>query len=177
MWPYVTPDGFLILGSARPNASRAFHLEADMGRVFTSSGGRSFSDRLQTHPIAMRAYKDRDVALSQLGYGSYREYLKSKAWKDIYARVMDKGDGKCVLCDGTATQCHHTFYSKKNLTGKKIAGIVPMCRDCHERIELMPDGKKRASTHTRRMLKRLLVQKKIADHHKKKESQYNQQDI
>ena len=44
-------------------------------------------------------------------------------------------------------------------------------------IELMPDGKKRASTHTRRMLKRLLVQKKIADHHKKKESQYNQQDI
>jgi 5-methylcytosine-specific restriction endonuclease McrA len=87
------------------------------------------------------SYKERDLILKKAGFASYRDYLSSPTWWKIRARVMEKAGGKCRICGGKAAQAHHVFYSRSNLKGSNLTGVVAICRQCHEEVEFT-DGKK-----------------------------------
>jgi hypothetical protein len=89
-------------------------------------------------------YLDRSAVLRQIGFNSYADYLASELWAKIRIKVFATHDGKCRLCDRKATEVHHFRYSKSVLLGKSFGmNLVPLCRLCHEKVEVDDTGKKR----------------------------------
>lgn len=89
------------------------------------------------------SYYKRNEYLKEMGYGSYSEYLSSSLWRSIVRRVYQECGRGCRLCEHKATEIHHLGYGRKVLEGKTLKPLVPLCRECHERIEFTPDGTKR----------------------------------
>lgn len=87
-------------------------------------------------------YRERNATLAEMGYGGYSAYLASPQWKSIRRRIL-RDHPRCRRCSGAATQVHHTDYTRDTLAGECLSALVPICRDCHERIEFRPDGSKR----------------------------------
>lgn len=114
-------------------------------------------------------YQTRNNLLLDLGFINYSEYLKSPLWQSIRNRVLERDGHQCILCCGTATECHHKFYSKRELLGKKIKHIVSLCRICHEKIELDGDRKLPWSAAYGKF-KSAIKRRKIRDHRKHKRS-------
>jgi hypothetical protein len=86
-------------------------------------------------------YLGRAIVLKELGFSTYREYLQSDLWKSIRKRVCKiKGDA-CFLCGNKATELHHNSYRYKDLVGKRLRYINPICHSCHGKIEF-DDGEK-----------------------------------
>lgn len=83
---------------------------------------------------ARRQYRDRNRLLRALGFDNYAEYLKSEMWARVKQKVWREG-AKCTVCAGVATELHHRRYCKCDLEGLVTKHIVPICRDCHQRIE------------------------------------------
>jgi hypothetical protein len=82
-------------------------------------------------------YAYRDENLKALGYRSYRAYLKSDAWADIRARVMDRAKGRCERCrKRPAAQVHHRAYDPATLKGESIDALTAACAGCHKKAEL-----------------------------------------
>lgn len=46
-----------------------------------------------------------------------------------------------MRCTKTATQVHHSKYTKENLTGESLEFLHPVCHKCHESAEFL-NGKK-----------------------------------
>jgi hypothetical protein len=106
-------------------------------------------------------YKNRDKILEELGYDDYRDYLKSDLWEEIRWKVIKAGRGRCICCGGSRAsvatdesmwqtgldkeglilQVHHMVYTKENLSGESIYGLVTICRGCHSECEVTPKTK------------------------------------
>lgn len=82
----------------------------------------------------LACYESRRLVLSSLGYASYQEYLDSDDWKAIKGKVLRR-DPFCFGCGGRAWQVHHMAYSFEVLLGTRTSMLVPICRECHEKIE------------------------------------------
>lgn len=82
-----------------------------------------------------RTYASRDQILRGMGYNSYQEYLKSDLYALIRRKVFAQKGANCRVCSKQATELHHNRYSRKELTGKSVKFINPICRECHEKIE------------------------------------------
>tara|TARA_R110000824_G_scaffold128568_5_gene289596 strand:- start:3703 stop:4257 length:555 start_codon:yes stop_codon:yes gene_type:complete len=97
-------------------------------------------------------YKNRNEILEELGYDDYRDYLKSELWAEIRDRVLKESNYECICCAnrniGTTKkktlvmQIHHMVYTKENLSGESLYGLVAICRSCHVKAEFKPKGKK-----------------------------------
>ena len=87
------------------------------------------------------SYGDRDELLMELGFASYRDYLNSDLWKSIRSRVMRRWSRRCKLCGDPAIDVHHINYTKSGLLGKKLTQLRPLCRTCHEKVELCDSRK------------------------------------
>jgi len=74
------------------------------------------------------------LILSSLGYASYKEYLGSVDWKAIKEEVLRR-DKLCFGCGCIAWQVHHMAYSFEVLLGTRTSMLVPICGDCHKKIE------------------------------------------
>lgn len=79
-------------------------------------------------------YIERKENLSQVGYSSYKEFLKSDEWKAQRKRLLDKSP-ICFLCTKKAEHVHHTDYSCECLLGLHDLLLVTLCSSCHESIE------------------------------------------
>lgn len=62
----------------------------------------------------------------------YREYLRSDVWRQKRALVLQRSDGTCELCGGTATQVHHVQYPK-TLGTETLDSLVAVCEQCHRK--------------------------------------------
>lgn len=82
-----------------------------------------------------KCYKERDELLKQLGYGSYKEYLRSKLWQDIRSQVIVRDKHKCFICSGVGNEVHHTSYTAEVLCGEALGLLKCICRKCHESSE------------------------------------------
>lgn len=87
------------------------------------------------------SYQTRAMALREIGFASYAEYLASDLWKSIRAKVYAIAGHDCCLCGKPATELHHNRYHRNDLLGKRLRFIKPICRSCHEGIEF-DEGKK-----------------------------------
>jgi len=80
-------------------------------------------------------YSERDAHIRRLGYASYGVYLKNDLWHRIRGKVFKRKGKKCLLCGEAAFQVHHKVYTKRNLSGKDLKGLVPICDRCHKHVE------------------------------------------
>ena len=88
-----------------------------------------------------KGYEKRRLALKDIGYEAYCDYLQSDTWKLIRDRRL-KAIPYCVLCAQKANQVHHFCYLEPVLLGCADAMLLPMCEECHERVEFDLDAKR-----------------------------------
>lgn len=106
-------------------------------------------------------YQLRKAALSEIGFESYEDYLKSEVWIKIRSLVFSYSK-ECSCCSSTPQCVHHSAYHKKVLLGelKSIKkDLHALCHRCHRFIEFEGE-RKRSSGEANRVLKRLLFKKK-----------------
>ena len=81
--------------------------------------------------MIMCGYKYRDMLLREMGFQNYKYYLSSELWRDdIRPRVIDKYNEECMLCEEKcdSPEVHHLEYSKHNLLGESLDGMIVLCR-------------------------------------------------
>ena len=89
------------------------------------------------------ARQKRERILLDIGFASYRDYLKSTLWKIIREAKLDASP-RCELCNQSlAAQIHHLRYSREALVGQDAWALVSACPDCHRRVEFNLEGRKR----------------------------------
>lgn len=87
-------------------------------------------------------YADRDFILHRMGFGSYFDYLGSDLWSGIRRTVLAKHKHKCFVCKNRAIEVHHRSYSEETLRVFSYSALVPLCVDCHKKIEFKGDKKR-----------------------------------
>jgi 5-methylcytosine-specific restriction endonuclease McrA len=73
------------------------------------------------------------VALSphRLAALPYEQYLRSRHWRSLRARVLLRWNGRCENCGAArATEVHHRTYER--LGRELLSDLRPLCSDCHE---------------------------------------------
>lgn len=90
----------------------------------------------------LKGYRDRNAELKLYGWNTYAEYLASDEWEKIRGKKLRR-DPRCFVCwSSPATQVHHAAYDVEVLLGRVPELLVPICRSCHEHIELDEEGNK-----------------------------------
>lgn len=80
-------------------------------------------------------------SLEQLRAMSYDEYLQSRHWKQIRARVLDRDRHACRICNARGTwnphtrrwdglQVHHRSYGPRGQ--EEVSDLTTLCDECHE---------------------------------------------
>lgn len=95
------------------------------------------------------SYFQRNNLLKQLGFESYTEYRQSEVWKTARAEAFLTYGNRCFLCQKAATLIHHHKYTLRNLSGRSMRALYPLCDACHTHIEIAPDGTKRMLTEVK----------------------------
>ena len=88
-------------------------------------------------------YATRNELLIAFGYRTYKQYLKSDEWKAMRARVFEQYQ-ECICCTTSAQVVHHVKYDSATLLGLHTLNLAPLCRACHERMEIDEAGDKAA---------------------------------
>lgn len=71
--------------------------------------------------------------LADLGYPSYEAYLRSEHWQDVRRRYRESGrPQRCVGCDNPRYELHHRSYAR--IGCEHLNDLIPLCRDCHEKV-------------------------------------------
>jgi hypothetical protein len=110
----------------------------------------------RSHPKKLwsgMSYQSRFVALRDIGFSSYAEYLASDLWQEIRQKVFKIKGRFCYLCGRPATELHHNRYHRRDLLGKRLKFINPICRKCHGEIEFR-EGKKSTVAEARKAFQR-----------------------
>lgn len=105
----------------------------------------------------MESYLDRKVALDSLGFNTYHEYLNSNLWCMIRQSAIDYHGKTCLICNEHYRIIHHLSYTREVLLGMDLNQLVPLCNDCHKRVEF--HGKrKRTLQQALRIFRKLIKQ-------------------
>lgn len=98
-------------------------------------------------------YETRRLALLELGFYSYHDYLISDLWMSIRESVMRQDDYTCLLCGDEATQVHHQLYEYDDLVGNRFDNLIAVCADCHHAIEFCGRTKRTGPSARRQCMK------------------------
>jgi hypothetical protein len=100
---------------------------------------------------------------------NYKDYLKTKHWKNKREEVLMKQGNKCRICGSEIKiQIHHRRYKLPN--GDSVLGkepncfLLPVCNDCHSLWHKLKGFKKIPFPTLRRKL-RAGIPKEIAFKH------------
>lgn len=81
-------------------------------------------------------YGLRNQLLRRLGYPTYEDYLAGDRWRDVKAAVL-AAEPACVVCGAEPYTVHHCKYTEATLLSRKgHPALVPVCRRCHQAIEM-----------------------------------------
>lgn len=78
-------------------------------------------------------------------YLKYQKYLKSKQWKEIRDKVLERDEFRCRCCardiihDDAVLTVHHSCYKTPDgndilyheLEGDNLKYLITLCRQCH----------------------------------------------
>jgi hypothetical protein len=71
--------------------------------------------------------------LDLLGFGSYREYIRSEQWDEKREDYRDSLlPQTCVVCFDPNVDLHHKTY--KRLGNERLTDLVPLCRTHHDEL-------------------------------------------
>lgn len=80
--------------------------------------------------------KTRDVL--EMDY--HGQYLKSRLWRCIKKRVLERDNRRCCSCGGPGTYVHHRSYERDVLEGQRDEQLATVCAGCHNIIHFQDDG-------------------------------------
>lgn len=86
------------------------------------------------HTNCASKYTARNARLSNLGFGSYDDYLRSTSWK-VFREFVMAGErfGICIACGCRKNlHLHHIDYS--HVGQERLCDVVPICGMCHSRV-------------------------------------------
>jgi len=101
---------------------------------------------------------------TDLPQGYYNEYRQSPQWRAIRRTVRARTRYECACCFKRATEVHHRDYRPRVLRGEDLSPLVPLCHECHEKIERDVTGKKRSWNDKERVLADLVTRKERSRH-------------
>lgn len=101
--------------------------------------------------------------LKELGFFSYRRYMRSNLWRSIRRRKIKQDGPFCAACSCIGEDVHHRSYSRAVLRGDDLSQLILLCRACHRSIEFDEKGEKRSSVMVEKALVRLLRRSKAPD--------------
>lgn len=90
----------------------------------------------KTKAAEWNGYKVRLEVLRRNGFKSYKQYLASDLWKSIRARVLERDEFKCKVCERKASQVHHLSYGDVTIRGERLDKMEAVCGRCHLRLEM-----------------------------------------
>lgn len=65
----------------------------------------------------------------------YRAFMRSLAWKEQRARVIERDGGECTRCKSRRSlQVHHKRYGSP-IEATPDEWLVTLCYACHQRVE------------------------------------------
>ena len=73
-------------------------------------------------------------------YKKYRNYIRSKAFKEVKRIVEERDGGECQVCgrtrqNGVTISCHHRQYRHLYAGGEvEAADCITLCSICHKAI-------------------------------------------
>jgi len=77
-----------------------------------------------------RKFKER---LKNLGFQSYKDYLKSEHWKKINKKYKkSRFPQHCIVCSNKRFQLHHRSYAR--IGNEYLTDFIPLCQKCHQEI-------------------------------------------
>jgi hypothetical protein len=109
-------------------------------RAIVAVRKRDKDRRISPNPTT---YRERNALLKTLGFRTYKDYLESWLWQEIKRKAFALHGYACVFCKEKSILLHHKSYHRKVLLGEDLTPLAPMCRECHEMVELDSNGKKR----------------------------------
>lgn len=68
---------------------------------------------------------------------NYKKYLKSKKWKIIKSKILDRDLHRCKICGNT-----NNLSVQKVMDGESLKYLITLCSSCHKKIEFNKDKKK-----------------------------------
>lgn len=83
------------------------------------------------NPRAIGTNPRAKLAVAQLRAMPYAAYLRTKHWRDLRARVLQRWQGQCEECGERAREVHHKTYER--LGREHMQDLTPLCDDCHRR--------------------------------------------
>jgi len=86
-------------------------------------------------------YSVRNELLLSFGFRSYKHYLKSEEWSAIRSAVFAEY-ADCICCSHAAEVVHHVRYDSATLLGLHRLNLAPLCKACHEAMEVDENGEK-----------------------------------
>lgn len=91
---------------------------------------------MPTQPTALphvrERWRQRDAALDRLGYGTYRDYLRSPHWVKVKARYRESILPQACMCGEETVDLHHMTYER--IGAERLADLLPLCRRCHAMV-------------------------------------------
>lgn len=96
-------------------------------------------------------YTERNANLKTLGFPDYDTYLRSDLWFSVRDRVFREKGRACTMCGEPATCVHHNRYGLKDLRGRRLTWLEPLCNGCHRTIEYDATGKKHSLPKVREL--------------------------
>lgn len=96
--------------------------------------------------MIINVWEVRDNKLAEHGYKNYKQYLKSKEWKNIKKTIRKKTTKRwntCNLCSKSGRlDIHHQSYHVIGIN-KPTLTLRMLCRKCHKQLhaycKLLPD--------------------------------------
>lgn len=101
------------------------------------------------------SYWKRGQNLLKLGFQNYNEYLNSDLWRNIRFAAYQLHGKLCLICKNSATCIHHLDYALDTLKGTNLNSLIPLCADCHEKVEF-DEGKKLSVYEMQVKIKKIL---------------------
>lgn len=106
------------------------------------------------------------LALTPVGFGesggggvvcpmTYKEYLQSRAWRKLRARVLKRDGHACRSCGKPATEVHHAQYDRDTMRGAHINHLYSLCAECHEAVTFDVHGCRRPQSEVARLTHQL----------------------
>lgn len=94
--------------------------------------------RLRASGVDVRAVDARTHDVLEMDY--HGQYLKSRLWRRIKKRVLERDNHRCRSCGGPGIYVHHRSYERDVLEGRHDEMLATVCDGCHNIIHFRDDG-------------------------------------
>jgi hypothetical protein len=128
-------------GKGKKVKGRINHKLIDARRRYST---RCIAEGIPEPPDHNESYQVRDHLLKKMGYGSYKDYLRTDLWRSIQHDVLSKS---CSICEGKSETILTLSTTMECILGQRLDRLVALCTSCKSKLDANLAGE-RITLHT-----------------------------